>query len=81
MKIAVVGVRAVGGYCGGRMVEHGLDVTFLARVPTVNSVHRENIEVIVECRARPTRPSSGQHFSTDGAAAEPRRAHQARRGL
>ena len=81
MKIAVVGVGAVGGYRGGRMVEHGLYVTFLARVPAVNSVHRENIEVIVECRARPTRHSSGRHFSADRAVVEPQRAHQAGRGL
>ena len=31
MRILVVGAGAVGGYIGGRLLEAGADVTFLAR--------------------------------------------------
>src|SRR3954462_8723994 len=31
MRILVVGAGAIGGYFGGRMLQHGADVTFLVR--------------------------------------------------
>lgn len=45
MKIVFVGVGAVGGYFGGRMVEHGLDVVFLARPPTARILKDEGLHI------------------------------------
>ncbi len=45
MKIAVVGVGAVGGYFGGRMIEHGLDVTLLARPETARVLRRGGLHI------------------------------------
>lgn len=45
MKIAIVGVGAVGGYFGGRMIEHGLDVTLLARTETARILKRDGLHI------------------------------------
>ncbi len=45
MKIAFVGVGAVGGYFGGRMVERGLDVVFLARPQTARALRDGGLRV------------------------------------
>ena len=31
MRVLILGAGAVGGYFGGRMIEAGMDVTFLVR--------------------------------------------------
>ncbi len=45
MKIAFVGVGAVGGYFGGRMVERGFDVVFLARPRTARALRDGGLHV------------------------------------
>lgn len=45
MKIAFVGVGAVGGYFGGRMAEHGLDAVFLARPQTARALREGGLRV------------------------------------
>ena len=45
MKIAFVGVGAVGGYFGGRMVERGLDVVFLARPQTARALRDGGLRI------------------------------------
>ena len=45
MRIAFVGVGAVGGYFGGRMAEHGLDVVFLARAQTARALRGGGLRV------------------------------------
>ena len=45
MRIAVVGVGAVGGYFGGRLAQAGLDVVFLARGKTLESLRAEGLRI------------------------------------
>ena len=45
MKIAVIGVGAVGGYFGGRLAQAGHDVFFLARGKTVEALRSEGLRV------------------------------------
>lgn len=45
MKIAVVGVGAVGGYFGGRLAAAGEEVTFLARGRTLTSLRRHGLRL------------------------------------
>ncbi len=45
MKIAFVGVGAVGGYFGGRMVEQGIDVVFLARSQTARILRSDGLHI------------------------------------
>ena len=45
MRIAVVGVGAVGGYFGGRLAQAGLDVVFLARGKTLASLRAEGLRI------------------------------------
>jgi len=43
MKIIVVGVGGVGGYFGARLVEAGLDVTFIARGKHLDSILKKGL--------------------------------------
>ncbi|MBS0336611.1 MAG: 2-dehydropantoate 2-reductase [Proteobacteria bacterium] len=45
MKILVLGAGAVGGYFGGRLVQAGADVTFLARPKRAELMAREGLRV------------------------------------
>ena len=45
MRIAVVGVGAVGGYFGGRLAEAGHDVVFLARGRTLDRLRTHGLQV------------------------------------
>ena len=45
MKIVVVGAGAVGAYFGGRLAQHGEDVTFLVRQPTAEVLERQGLRV------------------------------------
>ncbi len=45
MRIAIVGVGAVGGYFGGRLAESGMDVTFVARGNTLNKLVSEGLKI------------------------------------
>ena len=45
MRIAVVGVGAVGGYFGGRLAQAGHDVVFVARGRTLDRLRTDGLEV------------------------------------
>ena len=45
MRIAVVGVGAVGGYFGGRLAQAGHDVVFVARGRTLDRLRTQGLEV------------------------------------
>lgn len=45
MKILVLGAGAVGGYFGGRMVEKGIDVTFLVRPRRAEALERDGLRI------------------------------------
>ncbi len=45
MRIAVVGVGAVGGYFGGRLAESGHDVVFVARGKTLDRLRNDGLQV------------------------------------
>lgn len=45
MKIAVMGAGGVGGFYGGRMANHGLDVAFVARGPHLEALRRDGLRV------------------------------------
>ncbi len=45
MRIAVVGVGAVGGYFGGRLVQAGLDVVFIARGKTLGALKSGGLRI------------------------------------
>ena len=45
MRIVIVGAGGVGGYFGGRWVEAGLDVTFLARGAHLEALRAEGLRV------------------------------------
>lgn len=45
MRIAVIGVGAVGGYFGGRLAEAGHDVVFVARGQTLETLQRDGLRV------------------------------------
>ena len=45
MRIAVVGVGAVGGYFGGRLAEAGHDVVFVARGRTLDRLRTQGLQV------------------------------------
>lgn len=45
MRIAVIGVGAVGGYFGGRLAEAGEDVLFVARGETLAALRRDGLSV------------------------------------
>ncbi len=45
MRIAVVGAGGVGGYFGGRLVEAGADVTFLARGAHLRALRETGLDV------------------------------------
>ncbi len=45
MRIAVIGVGAVGGYFGGRLAQAGHDVTFVARGATLDALRTEGLRV------------------------------------
>lgn len=45
MRIAVIGVGAVGGYFGGRLAEAGEDVTFVARGATLEALEAKGLIV------------------------------------
>jgi 2-dehydropantoate 2-reductase len=45
MRILVVGAGATGGYFGGRLLQHGRDVTFLVRGPRAAALARDGLVV------------------------------------
>ena len=45
MKILVLGAGAVGGYFGGRLAEHGADVTFLVREARRAQLERDGLRI------------------------------------
>ena len=45
MKIAVVGAGGVGGYFGGRLAQHGTDVTFVARGAHLQAMREHGLRV------------------------------------
>lgn len=45
MKIAVIGVGAVGGYFGGKLAQSGKEVSFIARGHTLNILQRDGLRV------------------------------------
>ena len=45
MRLAVVGAGAVGGYFGGRLVQSGVDVTFIARNRTLEALSSDGLHV------------------------------------
>ena len=49
MRIAVVGVGAVGGYFGGRLAEAGHDVVFVARGRTLDRLRTHGLQVESGC--------------------------------
>src|SRR5215470_7903327 len=46
MRILVVGAGAVGGYFGGRLVEAGRDVTFLARTGRAEKIKSTGLQIV-----------------------------------
>ena len=44
-KICVIGVGGVGGYFGGRIAQHGYDVSFLARDKTYEALKIDGLVV------------------------------------
>lgn len=45
MRVTVVGAGGVGGYFGGRLVQAGADVTFLARGSHLKALRRDGLQV------------------------------------
>lgn len=45
MKIAIMGTGGLGGYFGARLANAGLDVTFIARGETLQSIHTKGLQV------------------------------------
>lgn len=45
MRIAVIGVGAVGGYFGGRLAQVGADVTFIARGATLAALREHGLQL------------------------------------
>jgi 2-dehydropantoate 2-reductase len=45
MRITVIGAGGVGGYFGGRLVQAGVDVTFLARGAHLEALQRDGLSV------------------------------------
>lgn len=45
MKVTVIGAGGVGGYFGGRLVQAGVDVTFLARGAHLDALSRDGLQV------------------------------------
>ena len=46
MRILVVGAGAVGGYFGGRLVQAGRDVTFLARAKRAQEINAKGLQIV-----------------------------------
>ncbi|MEI7473754.1 MAG: 2-dehydropantoate 2-reductase [bacterium] len=46
MKIGVIGTGAVGGYFGGKLVQAGLDVTFIARGETLRQLQDNGLKIL-----------------------------------
>jgi 2-dehydropantoate 2-reductase len=45
LKIAVIGAGGVGGYFGGRLAEAGIDTTFIARGPALETLRTHGLRV------------------------------------
>jgi 2-dehydropantoate 2-reductase len=45
MRILVVGAGAIGGYFGGRLLQHGRDVTFLVRPGRAAALARSGLQI------------------------------------
>ncbi|MFZ0871273.1 MAG: 2-dehydropantoate 2-reductase [Rhodanobacter sp.] len=70
MRILVVGAGAIGGYFGGRLLEHGRDVTFLVREGRAAALARTGLAIRsttgdVTLPAPPTVLASDLHESYD----------------
>jgi len=70
MRILVVGAGAIGGYFGGRLLQHGRDVTFLVRTGRAAVLARSGLEIRsgsgdVTLPAPPTVLASDLHTSYD----------------
>ena len=64
MRIAIVGAGGVGGYFGGRLVDAGADVTFLARGAHLDAMRARGLRIIS--------PKGDLHLPRVQAAADPR---------
>ncbi len=49
MRILIIGAGAVGGYFGGRLAQHGRDVTFLVRERRADQLRREGLRIAGAC--------------------------------
>jgi len=70
MRILVVGAGAIGGYFGGRLLQHGRDVTFLVREGRATTLARDGLSIRsamgdVTLPAPPTVLASDLHTSYD----------------
>ena len=45
MKIAIIGTGGVGGYFGGKLAQHGNDVTFIARGRHMEAIKEKGLIV------------------------------------
>ena len=45
MKILILGAGAIGGYVGGRLHQHGADVTFLVRPARQQAMQRDGLVI------------------------------------
>ncbi len=45
MRILILGAGAIGGYFGGRLIEAGVDVTFLVRQPRAGQLARDGLVI------------------------------------
>ncbi len=69
MKIAIIGVGAIGGYVGTRLALGGADVTFIARGATLEALRSRGIRLISADGAEETLPRV--HATDDYGAAGP----------
>jgi len=70
MKIAIVGVGAIGGYVGARLAHAGEDVTFIARGANLDALRKQGIRLqladgteqsVAEVRATSSYAEAGPH--------------------
>ena len=72
MKIAIIGVGAIGGYVGTRLGLGGCDVTFIARGATLEALRTQGIRLISDDGSEEALPRV--HATDDYAAAGPQEA-------
>ena len=69
MKILVYGAGAVGGYLGGRLAQHGHDVTLITREVTADFINERGLDITEEETTETSHPravvSVAQAFAND----------------